>query len=229
MYFLKKSSFHIRLPLLGLVTLLTTTSCLGHTEEYPFYWSRIEINDSFQTSNCPNISGNYLDIGEPDENSMDDFKGRHSDHRSLIYNLLSKEDYRIRSKYHISEDVDDLIGNVVEIVQTNNTIEIIVKTKLNEDNKILSKNTFQLEQGDYSCDKLGIHLRSRSEFFIIGISNFLGLVKRTLYHCEDGSLVVKINEYSMGNHTFVPFGAVSEYWIKWSQVTEPVDSSSLNN
>jgi hypothetical protein len=163
------------------------------------------------------IAGVYKDYAELGSGA--NFYGRYWDRGSLIYNLLSKEDMQLRGRDHVSRDVQHLIDRAthVEIVQpAPDILQVIVWSGEENDRSRLWLEVLSMDKGDFSCGPDGLRLRSRTDWLIVGISNFFGWVSRTLNRSEDGSLVMKIGERGFGNHTFLPIGSVYDYWIRWT-------------
>lgn len=186
---------------------LALASCVWRTSEYPAGWARPEVGHSDQT--CPIIAGVYKDDAEPGPEAY--FSGRNSDHGSLIYNLLSKAP--------VSRDVQHLMDRVthVEIVQpTPDMLQVIVWSGEGNERVMLWVEVLSMDKGDFSCGPDGLQLRSLTDWFITGVSNYFGWVSRTFNRSEDGSLVLKIRGRVFGNTAFLPLGGVSDSWIRWT-------------
>lgn len=193
---------------------LALASCV-QTFEYPTAWAP-KLQPSGQA--CPLIAGVYREYGEEGPAPRVYLSGKWIG-ESLTYNLLSKE---LRYTDRLSRDVEHLIRNAthVEIVQPGpDVLKVIVWSGEGTDQSMLWVEILSMDKGDFSCGPNGLELRSRTDWLIVVISNMFASESRTFNRSEDGSVVAKIGERRFGNHTFLPFVIVSDYWIRWTPIS----------
>jgi hypothetical protein len=195
------------------------------TTPYPDTWPAVESHAPQASSPCPSIAGFYVDTAisalfKPalvDNWESRHFEGRDWDKGYLTYNLFSNARHVMRFKNHVSDDVQQLIGHLVEIKQaTPDNLELIVWRYDGKDRFMLRQDVLSMKTGDFSCGPEGLKLKTRSEAFVLGVSNGVGSVARTLNRAADRSLVMKVEETMISHHyIYIPIVFSGGYWLRW--------------
>ena len=195
------------------------------TSPYPDSWPAVESGASPTSRPCPSIAGFYVDkaisaLFKPafvDKWESPRLEGRHRDKDYLTYNLFSNARHVMRFANHVSDDVQQLIGHLVEIKQaTPDNLQLIVWSSDGRDRFMLRQEVLSMKTGDFSCGPEGLKLKTRSEAVVLGVSNGVGSVARTLNRAADRSLVMKVEETMISHHfIFIPIVLSSGYWLRW--------------
>lgn len=195
------------------------------TSPYPDSWPAVESSASPTSRPCPSIAGFYVDkaisaLFKPalvDTWESPPLEGRHRDKDYLTYNLFSNARHVMRFANHVSNDVQQLLGHLVEIKQTTpDSLELVVWRSDGRDRFMLRQDLLSMKAGDFSCGPEGLKLKTRSEAFVLGLSNGVGSVTRTLNRAADRSLVMKVEQTMISHHyIYIPLVFSSEYWLRW--------------
>jgi hypothetical protein len=189
-------------------------SCANIKREYPKEWSPLKLSSLGEQ--CPDISGIYLESGEP----AYECPGWHKKCRSLSFNLLSNN-IGYMEIWDKSSKPSFLHGSLVEIKQEkNDQIEIFLRGKHGKDKSFVRREMLTLQRGDYTCKDGSIYLKPRAIYLLLYISNVVGTETREILTSEHGELIIHIKQNYAGHHTFVPAIVSKDTWVRFRRVKQ---------
>lgn len=195
------------------------SGCFSTIEVYDESWPVREPIESSKFHPCPTLVGSYVDIPTSGFRNTD---SRFKDHVYLTYNLFSRARHSFRDRNYISRDVEQLIGQTVEIRQPSRDVLELIVWRGNGLGRVTLRHDVLFEKdGDFSCGPEGLALKTRTEFAIFFGGNFIVSVARTMSRATDGSLVMKITQTAVGTAALViPLGGNIESWLRWAPAAE---------
>jgi hypothetical protein len=202
----------------ALVAVFALPGCFPLLQEqkngYPVNWPPIRETASAEA--CPHLEGLYIDAGKlgPTTTSRPcDFvdHGYGEECKSLTFNLL----YTMHDS-HVK-------GGEVRIEQPSDAAIRITAAG--------QQRTLTQTAGNFTCDKYGLRLKEKSQFFLFFLVNVVSFESRIFNAAQDGSLVMKAEWHNVGNRGIAPFSITDEGWVRWKQVDTktPGESSGTPN
>ena len=197
---------------------LLPPSCANFSlpDPYPEHWT--PPRNTSESNACPNIEGVYLDHGEltirawnRDCASGWDGTALRGECHSLAYNLLypphltGKFDVRIDkpgvTQVELRQPLPDLLEVTTWPGGENHTLSAV--------------------DGAFSCNNSGLRLRDGSTFFTALFASRFTTESRVFKLSEDGYLVMKAENRTVGHHTIFPWQMNDDGWARWRRIEPP--------